>query len=101
MSRPVMNTNMELVVFIIVFGLIFDFTNGFHDAANVVATPIATRIIRPVFAILLASLFNFLGATQVSGVAETIATGLVEAREASQLMVLCAVIGAIIWNILT
>lgn len=92
---------MEIVVLIVVFGLIFDFTNGFHDAANVVATPIATKVIRPVFAILIAALFNFLGATQVSGVAQTIATGLVDVQHASQLMVLAAVIGAIVWNLVT
>lgn len=92
---------MELVVLIVIFGLLFDFTNGFHDAANVVATPIATKIIRPVTAICLASIFNFLGATQISGVAQTIATGLVEAHQATQLMVLSAVIGAILWNLVT
>ena len=92
---------MELVVLIIIFGLIFDFTNGFHDAANVVATSIATKVIRPGVAILMASIFNFLGATQISGVAETIATGLVEKQAATQLMVLSAVIGAILWNLLT
>jgi PiT family inorganic phosphate transporter len=92
---------MEVVVLIVIFGLLFDFTNGFHDAANVVATPIATRVIRPGAAILVAAIFNFLGATQVSGVAETIATGLVEVQHATQLMVLAAVIGAIVWNFIT
>ncbi len=93
--------NMEVVVLIVIFGLLFDFTNGFHDAANVVATPIATKIIRPATAIIIASIFNFLGATQISGVAQTIATGLVESGQATQLMVLAAVIGAILWNLAT
>lgn len=92
---------MEIVVLIVFFGLLFDYTNGFHDAANVVATPIATKVIKPAAAIMLASIFNFVGATQISGVAQTIATGLVEAHYASQIMVLAAVIGAIIWNIVT
>ncbi len=92
---------MELVVLIVIFGLLFDFTNGFHDVANVVATPIATKIIRPVTAITIASIFNFLGATQISGVAQTIATGLVEAQSATQWMVLAALIGAILWNFAT
>lgn len=92
---------MTLVVLIVIFGLIFDFTNGFHDAANVVATPIATKVIRPAVAIGFAALFNFIGATQISGVAETIATGLVEVEQSSQLMVLSAVMGAILWNLLT
>lgn len=92
---------MELVILIVVFGLLFDFTNGFHDAANVVAMPIATKVLRPALAILIAAVFNFLGATQISGVAQTIATGLVESQAASQLMVLSALIGAIFWNLLT
>ncbi|MGH2613182.1 MAG: inorganic phosphate transporter [Rhabdochlamydiaceae bacterium] len=92
---------MELVVLIVIFGLLFDFTNGFHDAANVVATPIATKVIRPAIAILIASIFNFLGATQISGVAQTITTGLVGVEHATQLMVLSAVIGAILWNLVT
>jgi PiT family inorganic phosphate transporter len=92
---------MEIVVLIVIFGLLFDFTNGFHDAANVVATPIATKVVRPAIAILAASIFNFLGATQVSGVAQTIAKGLVEVEQASQHMVLAALIGAILWNLVT
>ncbi len=92
---------MELVILIVFFGLLFDYTNGFHDAANVVATPIATKALRPAVAILMASIFNFLGATQISGVAQTVATGLVHAHEASQLMVLAAVVGAVLWNLLT
>ncbi len=92
---------MELVILIVIFGLLFDFTNGFHDVANVVATPIATKIIRPVTAITVASIFNFIGATQISGVAQTIATGLVEAHLATQWMVLAALIGAILWNFVT
>ncbi len=92
---------MEVVVLIVIFGLLFDFTNGFHDAANVVATPIATKVIRPAVAIAVAAVFNFVGATQVSGVAQTIATGLVEMEQATQVMVLAAVIGAIAWNLVT
>lgn len=91
----------ELVLLIIAFGLLFDYTNGFHDAANVVATVIATRVLAPLSAILLAGCLNTIGATQVSGVAETITKGLVDPHAATPLMVLCAVIGAIGWNILT
>lgn len=92
---------MEIVILIVLFGLIFDYTNGFHDAANVVATVIATKALRPIVAILLAALLNFIGATQISGVAETIATGLVDPIDATQVVVLCAVIGAIAWNLIT
>lgn len=91
----------EIVILIVLMGLLFDYTNGFHDASNVVSTPIATKIVRPFVAILLTSIFNFIGATQISGVATTITTGLVVAQEASQLMVLTAVFGAVCWNFLT
>jgi PiT family inorganic phosphate transporter len=92
---------IEIIFLIVVLGLVFDYTNGFHDAANVVATPIATKIVTPFVAIISATIFNFVGATQVSGVAETITTGLVDAADASQPMVLAAVVGAIAWNFLT
>ena len=101
MSTAGMQKDMTIVVLIVLFGLLFDFTNGFHDAANVVATPIATRVIRPAVAIGFAALFNFIGATQISGVADTIATGLVEVEHSSQLMVLSSLIGAILWNLIT
>ena len=91
----------ELVILIVVFGLLFDYTNGFHDAANVVSTVIATRVLKPLTAIILAAVLNTLGATQISGVAQTITTGLVNAADTTQLTVLCALIGAIVWNLLT
>lgn len=90
-----------MIALIVVLGLLFDYTNGFHDAANVVSTVIATRVLAPVSAIVMAGVLNFIGATQISGVAQTIATGLVDAAAATQLVVLAAVIGAIAWNFLT
>jgi inorganic phosphate transporter, PiT family len=92
---------IDLVIFIIFLGLLFDYTNGFHDAANVVSTVIATKVLAPLTAIVLASFLNMLGATQISGVAKTITTGLVELHTATQVTVLAALIGAIIWNIAT
>lgn len=92
---------MEIVIFIVILALFFDYTNGFHDAANVVSTVIATRALTPTKAIIMAGLLNFLGATQISGVADTIATGLINAADATQIVVLCAVISAIFWNLLT
>jgi PiT family inorganic phosphate transporter len=89
------------VILIILFGLLFDYTNGFHDAANVVSTVIATRALAPASAIVMAGVLNFLGATQISGVAQTIATGLVDPIDTTQVVVLAAVLGAIIWNLLT
>jgi len=92
---------MEIVVLIVILGLLFDYTNGFHDAANVVSTVIATRVLAPVSAIVMAGVLNFVGATQISGVAQTIATGLVDAQSATQTVVLAALIGAITWNFFT
>jgi len=92
---------MELVIAIVILGLIFDYTNGFHDAANVVSTVIATRVLAPLSAIVMAGVLNFIGATQISGVAQTISTGLVNAQDTTQLVVLSAVSAAIFWNLLT
>ena len=92
---------MEIVILIVFFGLVFDYTNGFHDAANVVSTVIATRVLTPLAAIIMAGILNFIGATQISGVAQTVATGLVDPLDATQIVVLSAVIGAIFWNLLT
>lgn len=92
---------MEFAILIVFLGLLFDYTNGFHDAANVVSTVIATRVMAPLSAIVMAGVLNFLGATQISGVAQTISTGLVSLEAASQMVVLSAVVSAILWNIAT
>ena len=92
---------LEIVIFIVVLGLIFDYTNGFHDAANVVSTVIATKALRPLSAILMAGILNTIGATQIGGVARTISAGLIEANIATEVLVLAALTGAIIWNLLT
>jgi PiT family inorganic phosphate transporter len=96
-----MDNLFGIVFFIIALALIFDYTNGFHDAANVVSTVIATRVLAPLTAIILASLLNFLGATQISAVAHTVTSGLIAPASATQIIVLCAIIGAIAWNLVT
>ncbi len=90
-----------LVVLIVLVGLIFDYTNGFHDAANVVSTVIATKALKPVVAIVIAGILNMVGATQIGGIAHTITTGLIETHGVTEWMVICAVVGAIIWNLVT
>lgn len=90
-----------LLVVLILLGLLFDYTNGFHDAANVVSTVIATKVLRPLTAIVLAAVLNTLGATQISGVAKTISTGIVNIENASLEMTICALVGAIVWNLVT
>ncbi|MGL5627322.1 MAG: inorganic phosphate transporter [Candidatus Rhabdochlamydia sp.] len=93
--------DFTLVVCIVILGLIFDYTNGFHDAANVVSTVIATRVLTPLVAICMASVLNVVGAIQISGVAQTIASGLVDPNYTSSITVISALLGAIIWNVLT
>ncbi len=88
-----------LIIAIVILALFFDYTNGFHDAANVVSTVIATGVLAPFSAIVMGAVLNFIGATQISGVAQTIATGLVQSESATQLLVLAALIGAIVWNL--
>ncbi len=90
-----------IAVLIVFFGLVFDYTNGFHDAANVVATVIATRVLAPLTAITLAGVLNTVGAMQMSRIAETITSGIVESALATPVIVLSGVLGAIIWNVFT
>ncbi len=93
--------SIVLIVLIVLLGLAFDYTNGFHDAANVVATVIATRVLAPATAIVLAGVLNVIGATQIGSVAETIATGIVKTSSASSLGIVSALLGAISWNLFT
>lgn len=93
--------DLALVICIVILGLVFDYTNGFHDAANVVSTVIATRVLTPLVAICMASVLNVVGAIQISGVAQTIASGLVDPSYTSSITVIAALLGAIVWNVLT
>ncbi|MBX9359906.1 anion permease [Streptomyces massasporeus] len=94
---------LALVVLIIIVGLTFDFTNGFHDAANAIATSISTRALTPRVALAMAAVMNFCGAFLGTGVAQTVGSGIIEAPEATSglLLVLCALLGAIGWNVFT
>ncbi len=91
------------VILVIVVGtaLAFDFTNGFHDTANVVATAISTRAISPRLAVALASILNFIGAFVSLKVATTVAKGIVETSSVTTTIVFCGLIGAIAWNVAT
>ncbi|MEZ0292475.1 MAG: anion permease, partial [Solirubrobacteraceae bacterium] len=91
------------VVLWIVVGtaLAFDFTNGFHDTANSVATSISTRALSPKLAVTLAAILNFAGAFISLAVAATIATGIVNADDVTPAVVFAGLIGAIAWNLMT
>jgi inorganic phosphate transporter, PiT family len=90
-----------LLVITIVVALGFDFTNGFHDTANAVATSVSTRALTPRMAVLIASLANLAGAFVTTAVATTVGKGIIDASLATEKTVLAAVIGAIAWNLVT
>ena len=96
-----MNEADVVLVIVIATALAFDFTNGFHDTANVVATSISTRAMSPRLAVLMASLLNFAGAFISREVAATVATGIVDAAQVTSLIVFAGLIGAIAWNLIT
>jgi PiT family inorganic phosphate transporter len=90
-----------MLVFVVLLALIFDFVNGFHDTANAIATSVATRALSPGWAILMATSFNFIGAFAGTAVAKTIGSGLVDDETTTEAIVAAALIGAIIWNLIT
>ncbi len=93
---------LALILFIIFIALIFDFLNGFHDAANSIATIVSTRVLSPFQAVAWAAFFNFIAAFIFgTGVASTIGTGLVHTQFVDVYVVLAGLLGAIVWNILT
>ncbi len=86
---------------VVVLGVAFDYVNGFHDTANAIATSVATRALRPQYALLMATAFNFIGAFAGTAVAKTIGAGLVDENTTSQVIVAAALMGAITWNLIT
>ena len=97
-----MPPELLLVIIIVVVALIFDFINGFHDAANSVATVVATRVLTPFQAVLWAAFFNFVSAFSFgTGVAKTVGQGMVDLRAVTPYVILCGLLGAIAWDLLT
>ena len=95
-----MHSDLVLVI-VVATALAFDFTNGFHDTANAVATSISTRAMPPRVAVTLAALLNFVGAFLSLEVAATIASGIVNAELVTPEIVFAGLVGAIAWNLLT
>ncbi|MFZ5926210.1 MAG: inorganic phosphate transporter [Acidobacteriota bacterium] len=101
-----MDSALLLVSFIVLVALVFDFINGFHDAANSVATVVATRVLSPFQAVLWAAFWNFIAAIPLlffheAGVAKTVGAGMVDIRLVTEMVVLAGLIGAIFWNLFT
>jgi inorganic phosphate transporter, PiT family len=90
-----------ILVIVVATALAFDFTNGFHDTANAVATSISTRAMSPRFAVTLAAALNFAGAFISLAVAATVAQGIVESEAVTTTVVFAGLIGAIAWNLAT
>ncbi|MFJ4846414.1 MULTISPECIES: anion permease [unclassified Streptomyces] len=90
-----------LLVVVIVTALAFDFTNGFHDTANSMATSIATGALTPRVAVSIAGALNLLGAFLSTEVAKTISNGIVDDSKVSSVMIFAGLVGAILWNLLT
>src|SRR3984893_13088463 len=91
------------LAFVIIGGaLIFDYINGFHDAANSIATIVATRVLTPLQAVLWAAFFNFAAAFIFgTAVARTVGKGFVDLSLVTPHVILCGLVGAIIWDLLT
>jgi PiT family inorganic phosphate transporter len=97
-----MNISFEVVVFLVLVALAFDFMNGFHDAANSIATVVSTRVLKPHWAVIWAAFFNFV-ALAVFGlaVAATIGKGIVDPRIVDHYVIFGALVGAIAWDAIT
>lgn len=95
--------DLALVLLVISVALVFDYTNGFHDAANAIATSVTTRALTPRVALALATVFNLIGALLGEGVARTIGNGIIVAPAGTHglLIVLAGLLGAISWNLST
>jgi PiT family inorganic phosphate transporter len=95
------DSSLLLVSIVVGTAVFFDYTNGFHDTANAMATTIATRALRPRVAVGLASILNFAGAFISVSVAATIAKGIVDAKLVTVPIVFAGLVGAIVWNLVT
>jgi PiT family inorganic phosphate transporter len=97
-----MDSNLAFIVVIILIALVFDFTNGMHDAANSISTIVSTRVLTPKQAVLWAAFFNFIAFLIFgTGVAQTIGKGMIDINIATPSVILAGLIGAIAWNLIT
>ncbi|GAA1834775.1 inorganic phosphate transporter [Pseudonocardia ailaonensis] len=90
-----------IVVVVVATALVFDFTNGFHDTANAMATSIATGALRPRVAVAVAGVLNLVGAFLSVEVAKTISSGMVDETRITPVVIFAGLVGAIVWNLLT
>ena len=92
---------MVLLIAIVALALVFDYTNGFHDTANAIATSVSTRALSPRVAVMMAAGLNLIGALVSTSVAKTVGEGLVDTALVSMEVVMAALVGAVVWNFAT
>jgi PiT family inorganic phosphate transporter len=95
------SVSLAFLILTILVAVAFDFTNGFHDTANAIATSVSTRVLSPRVAIVMAAFLNFLGAFISTQVAKTIGTDVAEPSALTPIAVMAALLAAIVWNLLT
>ena len=96
-----MNINLFLLIIVVITALAFDFTNGFHDTGNAMATSIASGALKPKVAVAMSAVLNLVGAFLSTAVAATIAKGLIEGNVVTLELVFAGLVGGIVWNLLT
>lgn len=96
-----MSIAIILLTLVIIIAFIFEYINGFHDSANAISTVVSTKALSPRRAIVYAASLDFVGALCGTHVAKTIGAGLVAPEHVTQLVILCALLGAVVWNLLT
>ncbi len=97
-----MDTNLALVILVVGVALVFDYINGFHDAANSIATVVSTRVLSPGKAVIWAAFFNFAAAFVVgTAVAKTVGSGMIDLSAVTTSVILAGLIGAIVWDLIT
>src|SRR5512142_3316756 len=96
-----MGDSLILLGVVMILAMVFSFTNGFHDTANSIATVVATRVLSPRQAILMAAVLNFAGALSGTAVASTVGKGIIDPKASTQAVIVAALAGAIAWNFIT
>ena len=96
-----MSTALIFLIVVLVMVLVFTYTNGFHDAANAIATVVSTKVLTPRQAVILAAVTNLIGAMGGVAVAKTVGAGLVDTALITTFTVFCAMLAGTIWNLVT
>src|SRR5512141_549402 len=91
----------ETLILIIILALLFDLANGWHDAANAIATVVSTKVLSPTTAVIMAGSMEVIGAFLTTEVAKTMGTGIVDPKVITETVLVASLVSAILWNIMT